>query len=247
MTGWFSTNGLTLNMGKTSIMKFTSSNRQIETFQITYQNMSLSGVDNTKFLGLRLDKHINWKNHIHKTLPKLSSVCYLIRRMYPYFNKTTLKMIYFAYFHSVMEFGTPFWGVSIESKKVFLQQERVIGIMTGSAPRTTCRTLFRKLEKLTMISQYILSSMRFLSSNLEIVTFNSSIHSINTRHRLKLHKPLVRLKLYQQSPYYNCLNIYNKLPDDLAKIISNKKQFLKQLKKYLIDKPFCTMEEFFEH
>jgi hypothetical protein len=98
-----------------------------------------------------------------------------------------------------------------------------------------------------MISQYILSTMRFLSTNMENFTFNSSIHSINTRHRLKLHKLLVRLKLFQQSLYYNCINIYNKLPDDLAKLISDKKQFLKQLKKYLIDKPFYTMEEFFEY
>jgi hypothetical protein len=122
-----------------------------------------------------------------------------------------------------------------------------IRTMTGSPPRTTCRMLFCKLEILTTISRYILSSMRFLSSNLEIFTFNSSIHTTNTRHRLKLHKPLVRLKLYQQSPYYNCVNIYNKFPDDLAKSISNKEQFLKQLKQYLIDKPFYTMEEIFEH
>jgi hypothetical protein len=247
MTGWFSANGLTLNMGKTNIMKFTSSNSQNGTFQIAYQNMILSGVDNTKFLGLQLDKRINWKNHIYEILPKLSSACYLLRRMYPHFNEVTLKMIYFAYFHSVMEYGIPFWGVSTESKKVFLQQKRTIRTMTGSPPRTTCRMLFRKLGILTMIAQYILSSMSFLSSNLEIFTFNSSIHTINTRQRLKLHKPLVRLKLYQQSLYYNCVNIYNKFPDDLAKLILNKEQFLKQLKKYLIDKPFYTMEEFFEH
>jgi len=233
--------------GSGAIIKFTSSNRQTECFQIPHINRLLTGVNNTKFLGLELDTNINWKNHIHKTLPKLSSASYLIRRMYPSFNINTLKMIYFAYFHSVMEFGILFWGVSVESKKVFLQQKRVIRIMTGSPPRSTCRTLFCKLEILTMISQYILSSMRFLSSNLGIFTFNSSVHSINTRSRLKLHKPLVRLKLYQQSPYYNCVNIYNKLPDDLAKLITNKKQFLQQLKNYLIDKPFYTMEEFFEY
>jgi hypothetical protein len=82
---------------------------------------------------------------------------------------------------------------------------------------------------------------------MENFTFNSSIHSINTSHRLKLHKPLVRLKLYQQSLYYNCINIYNKLPDELAKLISDKKQLLQQLKKYLIDKLFYTMNQFFEY
>jgi hypothetical protein len=53
--------------------------------------------------------------------------------------------------------------------------------------------------------------------------------------------------MYQQSAYYNCVNIYNKLPDDLAKLILNKKQFLQQLKKYLTDRPFYTLEEFFEY
>jgi hypothetical protein len=134
MTGWFSANGLTLNMGNTSIMKFTSSNRQIGTFQITYLNTILSGVDNTRFLGLQLYKHINWKNHIHGILPKLSSACYLFRRMYPHFNEDTLKMIYFAYFHSVMEFGIPFCGFSTESNKILLQQKRILRTMTGLPP-----------------------------------------------------------------------------------------------------------------
>ena len=117
MTGWFSANGLVLNVEKTNIMKFTPNNRQNETFQILHQNRLLIGTDNTKFLGLELDKNVNWKNHIQKILPKLSSACYLIRRMCPSCNINTLKMIYFAYFHSVMEFGIIFWGVSVESKK----------------------------------------------------------------------------------------------------------------------------------
>ena len=104
--------------------------------------------------------------------------------------------------------------------------------------------LFPKLKTLTLISQYILPSMRFLSSNLGLFTFNSSVHNINTRLRLELHKPLVKLKMCQCSSYYNCINIYNKLPDDLANIILNKKQFLSQLKGYLLDRPFYTMEEF---
>jgi hypothetical protein len=55
--------------------------------------------------------------------------------MYPTFNINTLKMIYFAYFHSVMQFGISFWGVSTDSKKVFfLQQKRVVRIMTGPPP-----------------------------------------------------------------------------------------------------------------
>jgi hypothetical protein len=90
MTGWFSANGLALNMEKTNIMKFTSSYHQNEAFQIIYQNKKITGTKNTKFLELELDKNINWKNHVQKIIPKLSSACYLVRRMYPRCNLNTL-------------------------------------------------------------------------------------------------------------------------------------------------------------
>jgi hypothetical protein len=102
----------------------------------------------------------------------------------------------------------------------------MIRIMTASTSRTSCRTLFQKFEILTLTSQYILSLMRFLSSNLEIYTFNTSVHNINTRCKLKLHKPAARLTMYQRSVYYNSINISNKLPNDLAELVSSKKFFL---------------------
>jgi hypothetical protein len=37
----------------------------------------------------------------------------------------------------------------------------------------------------------------------------SNCFQVNTILRLKLHKPLVRLKMYQRSSYYNRKNIYN--------------------------------------
>jgi hypothetical protein len=75
MTGQFTANGLALNMEMTNIMKFTSSYHQNEAFQITYQNKIITGTNNTKLLGLELDKNINWKNHVKKIIPKLSSAC----------------------------------------------------------------------------------------------------------------------------------------------------------------------------
>jgi hypothetical protein len=167
--------------------------------------------------------------------------------MYSSCNLNTLMMIYYAYFHSVMEYGIIFWGVSVESKRILLQQKRILRSMTGAPSRATCRKLFCKLNILTLTSQYIFSLMRFLSSNLDTFTFNSSIHNLNTRFKLKLHKPSVNLKMYQHGTYYNCITIYNKLPEDLASQIQNKSQFLLQLKRYLMDKPYYSLHEFFEH
>ena len=122
----------------------------------------------------------------------------------------------------------------------------MIRIITGSTPRTSCRVLFRELEILTLTSQYVLSLMRFLSSNLGNYKFNTSVHDKNTRHKLKLHKPSTRLSIYQKSVYYNSINVYNRLLDAIAELVTNKKFFSQQLKKYLIDKTFYSMEEFMD-
>jgi hypothetical protein len=61
----------------------------------------------------------HWKNYIVKLLPKMSSACYTIRSMYHFSSLTMVKMIYFAYFHSIMEYGIIFWGYSTESKTTF--------------------------------------------------------------------------------------------------------------------------------
>jgi len=62
--------------------------------------------------------------------------------MSSYCDITTIKMIYFAYFHSLLEYGIAFWGNSTESVKVLKLQKRAIRLMTGSNFRTSCRPLF---------------------------------------------------------------------------------------------------------
>jgi hypothetical protein len=75
MSEWFLVNGLTLNLDKAYLVKFSSNHYQDETFVINYQNNSVKESTNTIYLGLELDKHMNWKNHINKILPKLNNAC----------------------------------------------------------------------------------------------------------------------------------------------------------------------------
>ena len=162
ITDWFSINGLTLNMEKTNFIKFSANHSKNQGQQNVFINNSIEEVNNTTFLGLELDNNINWKNHVAKILPKLSRACYVIRTMYPISSLKTLRMIYFAYFHSILEYGIIFWGNSTESKKIFLVQKRIIRIMTGSKTRASCKSLYQSLGILTLTSKYILSLMKFL-------------------------------------------------------------------------------------
>ena len=67
-------------------------------------------------------------NHIDQIIPKLSAACYMVRQMYHICNNDTLRSTYFAYSHSIANYGI---------------------ILGGNS-------LFKKLEILTVPSQYIL-------------------------------------------------------------------------------------------
>ena len=96
---------------------------------------------------------------------KLSAACYMFRQMYYICNNDTLRSIYFACFHSIASYGIISGGNSSYSKKIFTLQKRIIRIMVGAHPRTSRRRLLRKLEILTVPSQYIYSLMSFFIGN----------------------------------------------------------------------------------
>jgi hypothetical protein len=78
MNARFTANGLSMNTEKTNIVKFSSNHLQDDSFYINFQNKIMKEAKNIKFLGLELDKHMNWKNHIGKILPKMSSACTIL-------------------------------------------------------------------------------------------------------------------------------------------------------------------------
>jgi hypothetical protein len=92
----------------------------------------------------------------HCQIP-LSTTCYVIRSVKPYVNKNVLIMIYHSLFHSVMNYGIIFWGNSSHNTQVFKMQKEAIRIITGCGNRESCRNLFKELNILPLMSQYILS------------------------------------------------------------------------------------------
>jgi hypothetical protein len=116
-------------------------------------------------------------------IPKLSQAYFAIRSMFHIGNISTLKSIYFAYFHSIIQYGIIFGGNSSNSRKIFTLQKKIIRIMVGAHPRTQCRNIFKKLEILPVTCQYIFSLMNFFVNNQEnfqIHQYTVLIQGINT-------------------------------------------------------------------
>ena len=88
--------------------------------------------------------------------------------------------------------------------------------------------------------------MKFLLQNQERFTSNTEIHNINTRNKLKLHKPISNLTLYQKGVCYMSIRIFNKLPECTETVSDNERSFIPTFIEYLVNKSFYFLEEFFD-
>jgi hypothetical protein len=126
---WFQKNQLVLNLNKTQLIKFISSKSSTYPLHVSYNNQALTVAENIKFLGVYLDCHLKWNLNRENLIKKLSSICFLLRKLSSIVNVKTLQMAYFAHFHSQINYGIIFWGSSSSMRNFFIIQKRAIRIM----------------------------------------------------------------------------------------------------------------------
>jgi hypothetical protein len=59
-------------------MECVTQNSSHSTLHIGHKERYIEETVNTKFLGLQIDNHINWRNHIEEMIPKLTGVCVML-------------------------------------------------------------------------------------------------------------------------------------------------------------------------
>ena len=63
LNAWLNLNKLSLNLQKTNYITFFTNNTE-STIQIAINGSNIENVNSTKYLGVYIDHHLNWKDHI---------------------------------------------------------------------------------------------------------------------------------------------------------------------------------------
>jgi hypothetical protein len=108
-----------------------------------------------------------------------------MRTVKPIMSLGSLRMIYFAYIHSVITYGIIFWGNSSYTIKLFRIQKRAIRIMMGLKKKDSCRSSFKEMEIFPLCSQYIYSVMQCVINNSHLFKRNTEIDNTGTRQNIK--------------------------------------------------------------
>jgi len=80
--------------------------------------------------------------------------------------------------------------------------------------------------------------------SLRIGLTNSSVHSINTRNKHHLHRPIANLACFQKCASYSGIRVFNNLPQSITSLRNDKPQFKVALKIFLYAHSFYSLDEF---
>ncbi|KAI5720944.1 hypothetical protein M8J77_013646 [Diaphorina citri] len=211
ITSWFSCNKLSLNVGKTSYLYFGPRSAS-SLHPISNSSISISPAEEVKFLGVTIDAGLRWKTHISNLKPKLGSAIFAIRSVSKNVGPSAALLSYHAYFHSIMSYGSIYWGFAAGCDDIFLLQKRAIRSIFNLHSTVSCKPYFQDKNILTFYAQVILDTCTLLHK-MGNLTRHCDIHDHDTRNRSKV--VISKNKKFGRSFLKQGIQIYNQLSADL--------------------------------
>lgn len=242
LSDWFSANNLLLNAGKTKCIRFSAPNVTKIGTNIILDGKMLNLVPSTVFLGVTLDAKLQWGPHIEALAGKLSSAAFAIRKIRQVTDEATARLVYFAYFHSIMSYGILLWGSAADVETIFILQKRAVRAIYNLGPRDSLRELFKEINILTLPSLYIYQNILYTRKNMASFQKKSDIHNLNTRHKDKLAVPGFRLTKTSKSFMGNCVRFFNKIPSSIKDLPDAR--FKTVIKRILISKAYYSLKHY---
>ena len=82
LSNWLKTNKILVNVGKTELVLYTSSKKQLDCdLEIKLNGKRLYETDSVKYLGIQIDKRLTWKQHINHVALKLNKANAMLSKL----------------------------------------------------------------------------------------------------------------------------------------------------------------------
>lgn len=223
---WLTLNKLSLNIEKSVFMSFKTGdygNNETHNINVTIDGRKLLRVESHKYLGIIFDYKMQWKNHIEYIINKTKYLIFIFYKISKLMTTETLRMIYYALFHSVITYGIIAWGGAYAKNLILLQnhQNRILKIINKN-------NFIVDKNPLNIKQTYTFECLKFHYTELSSIYLNSN--SI-TRNK-SIIVPRRFKSIGGKSNYVKATSIFNVLPLEL-KIINNVNARKIKLKKWI--------------
>ena len=188
LSNWVNANKVMLHVTKTELVIFKPKRKKLDfEFKIKLNGKKLFQTNSVKYLGIKIDKQLNWREHINEVAIKLNRANAMLYKVREFVSTDTLRSIYYAIFDSHLNYGNLVWGQNTNAiKRLTILQKKALRLMNFK-PRLDILKLPDKifLEKYLLISKAI---NNFLPS-----LFNDWFTFASETHR---YRNLLQLRVY---------------------------------------------------
>ena len=115
-------------------------------------NNNIDRKSSIKFLAVMLEEHIFWIDHVRTVENKIEKNIGLLHRVSQFFNKDSLKIVYFSYIHSYLNYTNTAWASTYATKlkNVYLKQKHTVRIVFNKDKLTRSKPLLENLNALNV-------------------------------------------------------------------------------------------------
>ena len=229
---WLLCNKLSLNVLKTKYVVFQNFQNKSE----IYNNVSLfvneKEIEKSSvvtYLGVLLDEHLTWDNHINYISSKISRNIGILYRIKYFVPLRILFMMYNAFILPHIMYCIIIWANQFPSKleKIYRLQKKALRICSNSDYYAPSKPIFNHFQTLnifdinnlkicTIMQQYLLNSLpEYL---MQMFSLNFHIHDYNTRSNQLFHQSKVTSHALLKSIRFVGPTTWNSLPPSLRNI-----------------------------
>ena len=116
--------------------------------------MTVERASSIKFLGVRINENLTWRDHIHTIENKIAKNIGLLYQGKHYLDENYLKQIYLAYIYVYLNYSNIAWASTHKTKlkKVQSKQKHALIIKFNQSKTSLSKSLFLTLNALNTLS-----------------------------------------------------------------------------------------------
>ena len=222
---WINANKLTINYKKSCFMLVGNKQAAESDVNLCINHIKIEQSDQVKRLGVHLDSKISWKIHIEKLTCKLSKVCGMIYKLRHYVPLSTLKLLYYAMFHSHLQYSLLNWGRACKSHyhKLVILQNNILRASLFRPLHHPTNSLYSDCSVLKLEDMIKMEFAKFMfkfNNNILPTSFNNyflkldKVHNYNTRQtsRNVYFQSFVGSETGRKTLHHICLQLWRDIP-----------------------------------
>ncbi|CAH2109003.1 unnamed protein product [Euphydryas editha] len=239
---WFQSNLLTINVPKTCYCIFKAKNKIIPTFnKLKIDSKPLTEKNSETYLGLRIDKNLNWQVQINHIKTKLSSFLGAIRHSVGCLPREIRLMIYNSYVKSHLSYLIEIWGSASKTKIKELQilQNKIVKVLFNYDFMTSTDIIYKETKIMNIYQLYYFNTLiliyKILTKKIHCQIKFIRHHKMprySLRRHNKLVTPKARTNYGKKTITFEGAQLFNNLPDHV-KVADSITIFKRRLKLYI--------------